>query len=334
MGGLLSSMAFAIALLSSPHVRYTVLMQFSSQSSVPFPLGYRPITTFDTSVHNRLTKGHTDETVLAVIRERRRIRIAGLSVEELVSTPDMASRESLISYAKLLVQDCESDCLLPHNVLIKALIEAHYNNPWSFDWRTVDVRSWELHDELLMPDVIRDVELCAEQRLQQADLQKQFRLQFVGLRPKLDQVFEWQNRPRPLTFRESLQGAEASNKKASISMGKRFYDGITGSNTSRETIREFMEICPPFRAIIIAHMMAWYDLAIRDLHHGERFQSGRNDLCMAAYLPYCDEFVTAEKGREQERCLREISEVADIPMKVLSYEDFMRSLGLENKIAA
>jgi hypothetical protein len=31
--------------------------------------------------------------------------------------------------------------------------------------------------------------------------------------------------------------------------------------------------------------MGRYDLVMRDLHHGERFQAGRNDLCMAVYLP-------------------------------------------------
>jgi hypothetical protein len=59
---------------------------------------------------------------------------------------------------------------------------------------------------------------------------------------------------------------------------------------------------------------------------GEKFQAGRNDVFMSVYLPYCDQFVTAEEKGEQEKCLRQIVNLAGLEMQVLSYDDFCKSL--------
>ncbi len=82
---------------------------------------------------------------------------------------------------------------------------------------------------------------------------------------------------------------------------------------------------PPFRALVYAVLMSWYDISVRDRHTGEKFRSGRNDLYMSVYLPYCDKFITAEKNREHEKCLREIAAVADLETEVMSYDDFCDS---------
>ncbi len=72
-----------------------------------------PIITFDTSAHNRLVKdGSQSEAVLAGIRSGFFFRFAGLSIEELIATPDPALREAFfVSCARL--QTGPSDCLWP-----------------------------------------------------------------------------------------------------------------------------------------------------------------------------------------------------------------------------
>ena len=72
-------------------------------------------------------------------------------------------------------------------------------------------------------------------------------------------------------------------------------------------------------------MFRFCDLAVRDKHSGERYKAGHNDLLMSVYLPYCDKFVTAEKNREQEKCLREVAAVAELETEILSYDDFCDS---------
>ena len=107
-------------------------------------------------------------------------------------------------------------------------------------------------------------------------------------------------------------------------MGKLLYDRAAETDASEATIKEFMKACPPFRALIYAMLLSWYDRAVRD-EKGEKFEAGRNDLFMAVHLPYCDKFVTAEKYGEQERCLREVAFVAGLETEVLSYDDFCNS---------
>jgi hypothetical protein len=107
-------------------------------------------------------------------------------------------------------------------------------------------------------------------------------------------------------------------------MGKLLYDPIAKTDAVEATIKDFLGDCPPFRAVIYAMLMSWYHLAVRD-DTGETYRAGRNDLLMAAHLPYCDTFVTAEKYCEQEKCLREVAFVAGLDTNVLSYEDFCDS---------
>jgi hypothetical protein len=72
--------------------------------------------------------------------------------------------------------------------------------------------------------------------------------------------------------------------------------------------------------------MSWYSQSLSNEGTGEKFEAGRYDQFMAIYLPYCDKFVTAEKKREQEKCLREVAAVAGLETEVLSYDRFRESL--------
>jgi hypothetical protein len=72
--------------------------------------------------------------------------------------------------------------------------------------------------------------------------------------------------------------------------------------------------------------MARYDLGLRDPHEGERFEAGRNDLQMAVYLPYCDEFVTDEKRGEHARCMKEIVAVTGLATGILTFDEFYERL--------
>jgi hypothetical protein len=115
-----------------------------------------------------------------------------------------------------------------------------------------------------------------------------------------------------------------SNALKGLRSGKLVYHTPAQTDASEATIREFMDACPPFRALIYAMVLSWYDLAVRD-DKGEDFGAGRNDMFMAVHLPYCDQFVTAEKYRLQEKCLREVASVAGLETKVLFYGDFCNS---------
>jgi hypothetical protein len=110
------------------------------------------------------------------------------------------------------------------------------------------------------------------------------------------------------------------------SIGQGLYSRAACGDTSKATIREFAGKCPPFRAVVYALLLAWFDRSVADRHKRERYQAGRIDLFMAIYLPYCDQFISAEVHGMQAKCLREIAPAANISTEIRSYDDFCNSL--------
>jgi hypothetical protein len=93
---------------------------------------------------------------------------------------------------------------------------------------------------------------------------------------------------------------------------------------NEDMLKRFDDFCPPFRAIVTATSLSFYDRCIRP-ESGPEFSAGRNDQMMSIYLPYADEFITAERKGMQEKCLREVAEAAKIPAVVRSYDDLCQS---------
>ena len=285
-----------------------------------------PIVTFDTSAHNRLIEdGARSEPLIAAIGGGAFFRFAGLSIEELISTPDPVKRAALFDYCARL-QDGPTDCLYPQNELIRLLVVDHFKNPSAFDWAAVDVRAKEYEDAIRRRFFITDEQLAADQRRELKNRQKSYKQMFSNLRPELRKVFDAHGEAPPTTLREAVTRLQGTEKSLIWSMGKLLYDRGAETDASLATVKQFIEACPPFRALVYGMIMSWYDLGVRDLHVGEKFKAGGNDLFMSIYLPYCDKFVTAEKNAEQEKCLREIAFLAGLRTEILSYDAFCDSV--------
>lgn len=285
-------------------------------------LGDLRIVTFDTSAHNRLVDdGLQSEAVIAGLRSRLFFRFAGLSIEEMVACADSAKRNPLFTCCAR-IQEGRTDCIYPHNELLRRLIVDHSRNPAGFDWMTVNVRAWDIERAIKRRELIGDEQLSAERRIEQSERAKQYKKMFWGLRPKIEKVFNAHGEHPPTTFRQAIARLQNSEPNLIWGMGKLLYDRATGTEACEASIREFMDVCPPFRALIYAMLMSWYDISVRDRHTGERFRAGRTDLFMSVYLAYCDQFVTAEVRGEQEKCLREVAAVANLESEVLSYDNF------------
>lgn len=288
-------------------------------------IGEIPTVSFDTSAHNRLVKdGPFSEAILAGLKSGFHFRFAGLSLEELMATPDSTKRLALFTYCGRL-RDGSTDSVYPHNETLKLLIRAHFQDPTDFDWKKVNVRAWQYEQEIGRRLFVWDEALSAEQRARQIQDQKEYKQMFSGLQPILARVFLDYGEPLPLKFQEVIIRLRESNSTLLWNMGKLLYDRAASTDASEATIKEFIDVCPPFRALLYGMLVSWYDLAVRDRHAGEKFQAGRNDVFMSVYLPYCDQFVTAEEKGEQEKCLREIASLTGLETKVLSYDDFCDS---------
>lgn len=279
-----------------------------------------PIVTFDTSAHNRLAKGGSrSEDVLAVIKSDYFFRFAGLSIEELVSTPDLALREALFSSCARL-QDGASDCLYPQNELIRLLVLAHSKNPETFDWRTAGVRALEYEAAIRSRSFVHDQELTTEQSREMQARKTNYKQLFSAPRERIREIFEKHNEAPPTTLQEAIVRLQGADAQLMLVIAKRLYDRGAGTSASDDCVKQFMNVCPPFHALIYAILMSWYNFGVRDPEAGQRFSAGANDQYMSIYLPYCDTFVTADV--EQEKCLGEITRLAGLTTQISSYDAF------------
>lgn len=292
-----------------------------------------PIVTFDTGAHNRLAKDPGDkERIFIGIRSRYFFRLAGLSYEELISTPESAQRLTFAADCRQL-QEGPWDCLNPVYEVLRLLITAHVADPANFNWLAVDVRSGELNYEIRTGGLTTDNQLSEQQRQAQKASLQEYKATWVTLRSKLESAFLAEGKPRPTTFSEAvreygprlLPGFAKGLYDAGLRADAALRGETVTADTPQELVKDFMDKCPPFQAALHAFLMSWYQHSARD-ESGERFKAGRNDLFMASYLSYCDIFVTAEIKREQERCLKELVSTLGLKTQVLSYDEFIGRL--------
>ena len=276
--------------------------------------------------------GASSNPIYAAIKSQYFFRLAGLSFEEMVSTPQAADRLALLDGCRKLTAGPAWDCLNPPYEVLRILIAAHAKDPANFKWLAVDVRSGGLAHEIRTGELTADDALANLQRTEQNASIKSHKAIWVKLRDKLDPIFAAQNIPRPKTFKEAF---ENGSSKLFPGMGKGFYDAglrfdaeLRGEkiepDTDMATVQHFIDNCLPFRALLCACLMSWYNTSLRDGNNSEKFAAGRNDLFMAVYLPYCDVFVT--RDAEQESCLRELTKYIGIETEVLALDAFKDDL--------
>jgi len=293
----------------------------------------RRILTFDTSVHNRLVNiGASANPIYAAIKSRYFFRLAGLSFEEMMSTPQAADRHALLDGCRLLTAGRSWDCLNPPYEVLRILIAAHAKAPANFRWLAVDVRSGGLAHEIRTGELTADDALASLQRTQQNAAIKGHKAEWVKLRNKLDPIFAARGIARPKTFEEAFKNGSPELfpgiGKGLYDAGLRFDAKLRGEkvepDTNMETVQHFIDNCPPFRALLCSVLMSWYNTSLRDGNTSEKFAAGRNDLYMATYLPFCDVFVT--RDAEQESCLRELTKYIGVDTEVLGFDAFRDEL--------
>ena len=92
-------------------------------------------------------------------------------------------------------------------------------------------------------------------------------------------------------------------------------------------MRTFVVECPPMNVVVLSLLLAQFECSVRDMRLSPSYRAGHVDLFSAAYLPYCNLFVTSDQ--KQERCLREIVSTARLATEIRSYGEFRDRLLLE-----
>ncbi len=281
-----------------------------------------PTIGFDTSGINALEDGgRQSELLMIALRCGFDVRLPAMTADEVLSTPDPARREALLARCERLLG--AGECLLPPHEILRLLISEHHRNPLNYDWTQVDVRARVYEIAILRRDFTN--ELCVRQREEQLRLETSFRKMWDELRPKLDEVLINEPSKRPTNFHEAATIATIDGGVL-WGFGRELYRHVTGTAPSEAEIKEFMALCVPFRTECYGLVMAWFNGALKLKQRGEPESPGRNDLMMAGYLPYCGRFVA--RDWPQEKSLREVASVSDVPCEILSYHKFESSFTL------
>ncbi|MFZ0320765.1 MAG: hypothetical protein WAL56_16690 [Candidatus Sulfotelmatobacter sp.] len=204
---------------------------------------------------------------------------------------------------------------------------AHFDDPANFDWNAVNV-GYAADEELIRNyERFDNEQVSRKQRKFQRErrtLDKQEReRQRVSLRPRIQEIFGRHCEAPPASFQPAFaQLRDGPTSVVTARAAQRYYNLVRTMDTDKATAEKFMNACPPFRALVYAKFIPWYNTAVREYSVGDELSAGANDLYMSVYLPYCDMFITGEKYGEQEKCLREVAVAAGLETKVLSYDDF------------
>jgi hypothetical protein len=209
--------------------------------------------------------------------------------------------------------------------VVTRLVRAYEADPLHFQWASVNITSPEYTAELRKRTMTTDDAVAQYVWKELEKAKKQFDQMWRELRDKLEEIYQRDGASRPLTFDEVIPHAVEENGLF-WEIAKGLYDRAAATPATEETLRHFAEACPPFRCVLYALLMAWYDRSLREYQGGEKFHAGRFDLFMAIFLPYCDQFLSAEVDGEQERCLAKVAQLAGVSTIVRSYDDFCANL--------
>lgn len=279
---------------------------------------YRPIICFDTSAINRLADDFDSYVLQALIARNYFSRITSTSIEEIVKNQGRHRRQQLNEFINPLV--AAGECVLPPHQIVKKLAQAHATGK-DFDWRKSDIRFYVAEDAAHR-DVTATDELVAQQYVEMKRLDSVFCGFFDTERFKFDDFYKRGTEPRPKTFQQFIDRIKLGNEGMFWGMAEVIYQSATATTPDRQKLTDFIDKCPPFRAFLLAVLIAHYERGgIRDLKDGLSVRAGRFDLFSAIYLCYCDQFISAERRRRQYNALREIASVGKLRARVRTYEE-------------
>jgi len=273
-----------------------------------------PRAIFDTSGINALeAAGSASEPLMRGLVCGFEIILTAISADELISTKAPEKREALRRrFARLMGS---GKCIWQPHIITELMISAHSTDPSRFDWTKVDVRARPY--EAAIPRRDFPDELWVDQRSQQLKLERDFKKTWKALRPRLEEIVAKARSVRPTSYCDAVAIA-VRDGGVLWSFGQSLYKKVSKRQPSEAEIKSFMDVCPPFRAACHGLVMAWYNGSLRKQDGTPT--AGRNNLMMATYLPYCDQFIT--KDWLQKKNLREIATEARIGCEILSFDEF------------
>jgi hypothetical protein len=289
----------------------------------------KPTLSFDTSGINRLIDSRITRTpALAAIQSAYRVRLTATSVDELIADRDPARRAQLLDVAKALLPN--ADVILSFHELLRSHVLA-FETRHGYDWRVVAVEDPDYRREIALREILTD-ELSEEQQNHAIQVAEEFETIYADARPHFDAIFErYPDRARP-SVEEVLEAFQQPDGSF-WEMAARLYERACGHRPDEGAMQKFVDLCPPFRTILYAMVLAQHDRVIAEKTDRELAKlAGRVDVFSATFLPYCAIFVSDD--RDQQRFLRKVVELTGATTEVLWFNTFLDRIGVGSQCLA
>jgi hypothetical protein len=286
----------------------------------------KPTIVLDNSALNRIAKEDDPKLVIAAMQSGYNVRVPEMAFGEAIGTDKPEVRLKLIEASRLLVANGSG--ITAAHWLIDRHVKRFHDYPHRYSWRNVQSRYFDLEEEMLSGRLYTDETLVSEQSAEMLRAQDEFEECFPKSDRTLDSFAEW------LTECRVTDGSFWNTARLLYCAAFRHKNGIMIgrpllSPPDDATLENFLDLCPPVRAIVYAFELTHFDRSLRKRQAGIlSYKAGRNDQMMAVYLPYCDQFLTDDKP--QHRCLTEVASAAVIPTRVRFYEEFRSTLPISD----
>lgn len=281
-------------------------------------MGYKPILTFDTSGiggTNCLVDEPDLPALIAGFTTGFHTRFTFTSVSEIIATTCGDRRRKQLDVCKRLLSS--GDCIEPQHEIIRQMVK-RFEQPAPFDWATVNVRFVDAENEIARQANFSDA-LAEQEREEARVLDRGFAKIYDDAKPVFDGLFAEGRTQAPSGVSELVAQLQVGGG-AFWTLAANLYARVAKSAPDEQTIRRFVEQCPPFNALMVALCAAQYDRCIRQQNGGPSLRSGRNDTFMSVCLPYCEQFVTNDA--RQLRCFEQVISICGLNVTLRSYDEF------------
>jgi hypothetical protein len=271
----------------------------------------------DTSAVNALEKDPEKNTIIEGLRLAYHVGITETVLSEIAADPDEPRRKAHLDLLKRFLGF--GKCVMPFHWIIEAHAKAYLANPNAYEWQKLDVRFREGEEEIARQKFIHTVseETLAHNR----KAEQEYRGLFTRARTHFDEIFA-SGKERPAL--EEVANVLVAPGGAHFEIAADLFERATGKRPSNDEIKDFVERCPPFKALIMALCFSQYDLCIRGDNVQSLGKAGRQDMFSAVFLPYCKIFVTRDEG--QHKALSEVAKMTGLETTILMYDDFKNRL--------
>lgn len=273
---------------------------------------------FDTSAINALADDPDSAAIAASLGSAYRVGITETVMSEVIADPDVQRRTGRFELMKRLLS--AGNCLMPFNWIIEEQAKSYVRDPSTYEWKRLDVRLRMGEEEIVRQKFIHS--LSDETLVNQKDWEKGFKTIFENARPSFQRIFENEAGLRPSL--QKVTGILLGDGGAHLSIGSGLVERATGMGLEEAQVKNFVERCPPFKALLVALCVAQYDRCIRGEGDPSLGKAGRNDMFSAVYLSYCGVFVTNDRG--QCKGLTAVAYLMPWQVSVVLYSDFRSQL--------